>query len=137
MTRRIGLAAPAGGRNAARPCRPSGFLGPRGPAYRQGAAGRAPRDRRAARPKGGHGARTGGQARAACGGAAKDSMGAGAAHPMTVDRIPEREPRAPAPGVKGGKAAQGDAKRARRPKIWAAAAPGREPDPLPSRLYSI
>ena len=38
------------------------------------------------------------------------------------------------PGVKGGKATQGDAKRARRPKIWATATPGREPNLLPSRL---
>ena len=64
-------------------------------------------------------------------------MGASAAHPMTVDRIPRREPRAAAPGVKGGKAIRGDAKRARRPKIWATAAPGREPNLLPSRLYSF
>ena len=115
----------------------SGSVGTRGPACRQGAAGRAPRDRRAAQPKGGCGAKTGGRARAACGGAAKGGMGAGAAHPMTVDRIPEREPRAAAPGVKGSKAIRGDAKRARRPKIWAAATPGRKPNLLPSRLYSI
>ena len=84
-----------------------GSVGTRRPACRQGAAGRAPRDRQAAQPKGDRGAKTDGQARAACGGAAKGSMGASAAHPMTVDRIPEREPRAAAPGVKGGKAAQG------------------------------
>ena len=62
---RIVPAAPAGGRSAARPCRPSGFLGPRRPACRQGAAGRAPRDHRTAQPKGGRGAKTDGQA---CGG---------------------------------------------------------------------
>ena len=90
-----------------------GSVGTRRPACRQGAAGRAPRDRQAAQPKGGRGAKTDGQARAACGGVAKDSMGASAAHPMTVDRIPRREPRTRgsacrhakrAPGVKGGKA---------------------------------
>ena len=91
---RIGPAAPAGGRNAARLCRPSGFLGPRRPACRQGAAGRAPRDRRTAQPKGGRGVKTDGQTHSACGGAAKGGMGAGAAHPMTVGRIPGREPRA-------------------------------------------
>ena len=35
---RIGPAAPAGGRNAVRPCQPSGFLGPRRLACRPGAA---------------------------------------------------------------------------------------------------
>ena len=70
-----------------------GSVGTRRPACRQGAAGRAPRDRRAAQPKGGRGAKTGGQTHAACDGAAKGGMGASAAHPMTVDRIPEREPR--------------------------------------------
>ena len=78
-------------------------------------------------------------------GAAEGGMGASAAHPTTVDRIPRRETaharrRLPAcqrvPGVKGGKATQGDAKRARRPKIWATATPGREPNLLPSRLLN-
>ena len=74
----------------------------------------------------GHGRQCGGQAPCA-------------AHPTTVDRIPGREPRTrgsacrhakgrPAGGVKSGKAMRGGgAKRARRPKIWATATPGREP----------
>ena len=82
---------------------PGGSVGTRGPACRPGAAGRAPRDRRAAQPKGGRGAKTGGQARAACGGAAKGGMGAGAAHPMTVDRIPERNRARQRPGSKAAK----------------------------------
>ena len=63
-------------------------------------------------------------------------------HPMTVDGDPKTgtahaRQRLPAcqraPEVKGGKAMRGDAKRARRPKIWAAATPGRA-NLLPSRL---
>ena len=80
-----------------------GSVGIRRPACRQGAAGRAPRDRRAAQPKGGRGAKTGGQTRAACGGAAKGGMGASAAHPMTVDRIPERNRARQRPGSKAAK----------------------------------
>ena len=84
---RIGPTAPAGGRNAARPCRPSGFLGPRRPACRQGAAGRAPRDHQAAQPNGGRRAKTDGQTHSACGGASKGGMGASAAARRLVRRI--------------------------------------------------
>ena len=68
------------------------FSGPAGrPAAREprrpGAAGRAPRDRQAAQPKGGRGAKTDGQAHAACGGAAKWGMGASAAARRLVRRI--------------------------------------------------
>ena len=157
---RIVPAAPAGGRNAARHYRPSGFLGPRRPACRPGAAppgrgrtratgssGRAaqwgPRGQnRRTDPFGmrrggqrGHGRQCGGQAPCA-------------AHSTAVDRILGREPRTrggacrhakgrPTGGVKGGKAARGDAKRARRPKIWATATPGRESNLWPSSIYSI
>ena len=143
-------------RSVARPCRPLVPLGPAGrPAARSRAAGRVPRDRQAAQPKGGRGAKAGGQARAACGGAAKGGHGRRcggqapcAAHPTAVDRIPGREQRTrggacrhakgcPTGGVKGGKAARGDAKRARRPKIWATATPGRESNLWPSSIYSI
>ena len=127
----------------------------RRPACRQGAAGRAPRDHQAAQPKGGRGVKTDGQTHSACGGAAKGGMGAEcggqapcAAHPTAVDRILGREPRTrggacrhakgcPTGGVKGGKAARGDAKRARRPKIWATATPGRESNLWPNSIYSI
>ena len=75
-------------RSVARPCRPLVPLGPAGrPAARSRAAGRVPRDRQAAQPKGGRGAKAGGQARAACGGAAKGGMGAGAAARRLVRRI--------------------------------------------------
>ena len=151
---RIGPAAPAGGRSAARPCRPlvllrsagrpaakaqpdarHGIIRPRSP---KGARGQNRRTDPFGMRRGGqrgHGRQCGGQAPCA-------------AHPTAVDRILGREPRTrggacrhakgrPTGGVKGGKAARGDAKRARRPKIWATATPGREPNPLPSRLYSI
>ena len=103
-----------------------GIVRPRSP---KGAAGPKPTDRPVRRGgQRGHGRQCGGQAPCA-------------ARSMTVGRIPRREPRTrgsacrhakgrPAGGVKGGKAARGDAKRARRPKIWAAATPGREPNLL-------
>ena len=152
------------------------FFGPRKPACRSGVAGRAPRDRQAAQPKGDRRAKTDGQA---CGGSrwrlcprpsvpqsqranpcgmrrggqrghGRQCSGQApcAARSMTVNRIQGREPRTrgsacrhakgrPTGGVKGGKAARGDAKRAHRPKIWAVATPGREPNLLASRLYNI
>ena len=70
-----------------------GSVGIRRPACRQGVAGRAPRDRQAAQPKGGRGAKTDGQAHAACGGAAKGGMSASVVHLMTVGMIPGREQR--------------------------------------------
>ena len=149
---------PPGSRAArARPDARHGIVVPRSP---KGAAGPKPTDRHAAGAGGGHvrghpvpqsqqtspfGMRRGGQRGHGrqCGGQAPC-----AAHPTAVDRILGREPRTrggacrhakgrPTGGVKGGKAARGDAKRARRPKIWATATPGREPNPLPSRIYSI
>ena len=111
---RIVPAAPAGGRNAARPCRPSGFLGPRRPACRPGAAppGRdwtraaGSSGRAAQRGPRGQNRRTGmrrepvavmseatqsrkanRQAYSACGGAAKGGMGASAAARRLARRI--------------------------------------------------
>ena len=103
--------------------------GPRGQNRRTGPCGMRRGGQR------GHGRQCGGQAPCA-------------AHPTAVDRILGREPCTrsgacrhakgrPTGGVKGGKAAHGDVKRARRPKIWAAATPGMEPNLLPSRLYNI